>query len=269
MTHERNHLINGRFLHDLDGWTVSGAEYSAGDGDDHYGVAVLEQNEWIEQDFSVRGVRTFTLHLALKSANEITAGEVDVLITDSNGNTVTTVQPTAAADTWVESETELGLGEGITYTIRITNTQAQDVKVDDVWVWWVPFTRSELATRVDAKLARLASDRSLSTAPSGSNTEGDYTYAVDAGLRQVGAINPDTDLPDVRWLDAALVDTVLDAVYREMLEQLHSDYLAEVDISLGPRRESLSQKARGIAELLEDSGSTPGGRVVQRRITHR
>ena len=40
--YDHNALINGKFLHNLNGWTPSaGVTYSAGDGDDNYGVAVL------------------------------------------------------------------------------------------------------------------------------------------------------------------------------------------------------------------------------------
>lgn len=265
---EPNRLINGRFLHDLDGWTASGAVYSAGDGDDHYGVAVLETGEYIEQAFAVPRVRTYTLHYALKSSGVLAGTDVALLITDGAGNTVVTVNPTGDVSAWTEAETEIGLAPGATYTLRITNTQAEDVKVDDVWLWAVPLTRSEIASRVNTKLARLASDRSLTTTPSGSLTEGDYTYAIDAGLRAVGSINVETDLPDVRYLEANEVDTAIDAVEREMLEQLHRDYATEVDISVGPRRESLSQIAKAIQGQLGDGGTTPGGRVVMRKLTH-
>ena len=264
---EPNRLTNGRFLHDLDNWTASGAAYSAGDGDDHYGIALLEQNEYIEQTFAAKGYRVYTLHIALKSTGEIVAGDVDLLITDGDSNTVATLQPTATADFWVENEIKIGLAHGTTYTLRITNTQAEDVKVDDVWLWDVPKNRFEVAEIVHAKLARLATDRSLTSVVDGSKSEGNYTYAIDAGLRQIGSINPFNDLPDIRYLDSPEIDLLLDAVEREMLEQLHRDYSTEVDISVGPRRESLSQIAKSIEGQL-NADSTPGGRVVARKLTH-
>lgn len=264
---ERNHLTNGRFLHDLDGWTVSGAEYSAGDGDEHYGVAVLEQDEYLEQDFSVPYARTYTLHLALKSTGAIGAGDVTVLITDGDGNTVATLQPTGSADAWFEYESEIGLGSGTTYNIKITNTQAEDVKADDVWLWYVPFSRSEIAERVHSKLGRLASERELSTALDGSKTEGDYTYAVDSGLRQVGAVNPETDLPDVRYLDANLIDTTMDMIEREMLDRLENDYITKVDLKVGPHSENFSQIAKSIRERA-GKGESKSGQVIVRRLTH-
>jgi hypothetical protein len=173
-----------------------------------------------------------------------------------------------AADAWAENSFSVGLAPGTTYILRLTNVGAAgDVKVDDVWLWWVPVTRASLSSRVHTKLGRLASERSLSTTPSGILTEGDYTYGVDAGLRSVGAINPETDEPDVRWLEAGMLDTVLEAIEMEMLERLQRDFAVETDISLGSRSESRSQIAGAIEKLTSASG---GGsrRPVMRKLRH-
>ena len=267
---ERNKLVNGRFLHNLDGWTVSGAEYSSGDGDEHYGVAVLEQNEWISQAFSVSYIRTYTIHLAMKSSGAIQAGDVDVLITDGEDNTVVLWQPPGdGIDTWGIDCTHVGLAPGTTYTVKITNNQVEDVMIDDVWIWLLAICRLDIAVGVNEKLARLASDRSLVTTPDGDDTEGDYTKAVDAGLRSIGAVNPYTALPDDRYVEINRVGAVIDAVMREMLEQLRADYAVEVDISEGPHRESLSQINKAITAMIgEGEGSTPGGRVISRKLEH-
>lgn len=269
---ERNHLTNGRFLHDLDNWTASGAEYSAGDGDDHYGVAVLSTGgDYIEQDFTVDGARTYTVHLSVKAVGSgLSGSQATLRITDGDGNTVLTQNLSGTADTWTENTYTFGLAIGTTYTLRITNSSATgDLKVDDAWIWWVPMTRAAIAARIHAKLARLATQRSLSTSPSGSLTEGDYTYAIDAGLRQIGAINPETDLPDTRYIEANLLDTLLDAVEREILEQLQRDYAVEVDIQVGPRRENLSQIAGTIGKLTgsDQPGGSPG-RVIMRKLRY-
>lgn len=271
---ERSHLVNGRFIQDLSGWTISGAEYLASDGDDHYGIAVLSTGgDYAEQQFSVPDVRSYSVHLAAKSASGQSASEVQLIITDGNDNQVLAQNVAVGAAAWQENTFAFGLAPGTNYTLRIVNlTAIEDVKIDDVWVWHVPLTRQQLANRVNAKLARLASERSLSTAASGANTEGDYTYAVDAGLMDANAINPETGLPDVRYLDPESQNIALDTIEREMLERLQRDYLTEVDFGLGPRRESRSQVAKGIGEILGTSAQGGGGgtigKVIQRPLEH-
>ncbi len=269
---ERTHLNNGRFLHDLGGWDISGAEYSAGDGDDHYGMAVLSTGgDYIEQSFAVPYLRAYSLHLALKSSVDLAGAEVTARIIDGQGNVVTTQNVTGSASVWTEQTFNVGLAPGTTYHLRIANASAGvDVKIDDVWLWHVPITRASLAAQVHDRLARLATDRSLTTAQSGALTEGSYTYAIDAGLRTVGAIDPETGLPDVRYVEPEAIDTVLQTVEREMLERLYRDYALEVDITVGPRRESLSQISRAIGGLIgkgdSGGGGSSAGRVVIRKL---
>jgi hypothetical protein len=260
MSDQRNRLANGRFLNDLANWTAFLATYSAGDGDDHYGVAVIPVTGYVEQSFSVPAARAYSLHLSVKGAG----GSISVAITDSNGNALPAGTASGAAD-WTETTLTFGLAPGTTYTLRLTGSGAA-VKLDDAWLWWVPMTRARLAARVHDRLARLATDRSLNTTPAGVLTEGSYTYAVDAGLRSVGAIDPETDLPDVRWLEAAMLDTALDAVELEMLKKLQRDYAVEVDTQLGPRREDLSQIAKAVGGMTGGAGG--GGRVVMRKLRH-
>lgn len=268
MADERTLINNGRFVHNLDDWTTAGgAAYSAGDGDAHYGVASLPVGASIAQEFSVDYIRQYTLNIGLKCASQVTSGQVTAVITDGDGNSVTTLNLTCSAATWSDNANTLGLAPGTTYTLTITNVSAAAaVKIDDVWLWNVPASRATLASKVNTKLARLASERSLSTTLSGANTEGDYTAAVDAGLRGVGAVDPETDLPDVRWLDSALVDTALDAIELEMLERLYRDFAVETDISVGGRSEQRSQIAEAIAKM--SAGTASPKRVVMRKLTH-
>src|SRR3989337_87540 len=121
---DRNHLSNGRLLHDLDNWTASNAVYSAGDGDDHYGVAALSASGgYIEQTFSVSRTRSYTLHTSVKPVGGIlAANEVTARIQDGAGNTVATLSLEGGTqDTWQENEDIIGLAPGTTYTLRITN----------------------------------------------------------------------------------------------------------------------------------------------------
>ena len=268
---ERNRIANGRFLHNLNNWTSSGASYSAGAGDDHYGVAVLSTGgDYISQNFSVVGARAFTLGLAVYAVGaDLSGANATLEITDGDGNTVTTKNLTGTADTWTSNEYSLGLAEGTTYTLKITNAGANgDVYIDDVWLWFVPITRAQIATRVAEKLGRLASDRSLSNVGSGSKTEGDYTYAIDAALRNIGAINPETGNVDIRYVEASQVDTALTIAETEMMERLHRDYIVEVDTSIGSRSESLSQKAEALSGMINGAG---GGsrKMVTRKMRYK
>lgn len=263
---ERTLLYNGQFLHSLDEWEGDGT-YSAGDGDDQYGVAALAVGQSIEQSFTVDNVRAYTLHLALKCASTVTSGQVTVEITDEDGNTVATLNPTTLAGAWTENTFTTGLAPDMTYTLTLANVSAgAAVKVDDVWLWYVPATRAQLANKVHTKLGRLATERNLSTVASGSQTEGDYTEAVSAGLRAVGAVDEESDQADVRYLDSALLDTCLDAIEQEMLERLHRDYSVETDISVDGRSESRSQIAGALEKLTR--GESGPKRIVTRRLTH-
>jgi len=273
---ESNFLLNGRFLHNLNGWTVSDAAvvYNAGDADDHYGVCVLPTgNKSIQQDFAVIGVRTFTVHLSVKAIGaNLSGSNATLVILDGDGNTLVTQNLSGTADTWTENTFNFGLAEGTTYSFVVENNNASgDVRIDDLWLWFIPLTRLQMAERVYAKLGRLATDRSLSTTPSGSLTEGSYTYAIDAALRFVGAIDPDTGLPDVRWLDEQTVQNALNYVERQMLEQLQKDYAVEVDTQTGPYQQSLSQKRDAITEMLggsDSGGGASSSAVVMRELTH-
>lgn len=260
---ERSYLINGRLLHNLNGWTAAGgAVYSAGDGDDHYGVASLPAGASIAQAFTVERARRYTLHLAAKTGN------ATVTIADGNGNALPSGTASGAAGVWTESSLTFGLAPGTTYTLTISNAGGSTILIDDVWLWWVPLTRAELAERVHRKLDSLASDATLSTTAVGTQTEGSYTDAVDAGLRAVGAIDVETDLPDVRYLDTALLDSCLDAIEREMLERLTRHYAVLTDIKVGDRDEKLSQIGKSIGALAGSgkAGGSSGGKIVIRQL---
>ena len=251
MTIEASYLSNGRFLHDLGNWTDSGASYSAGDGDEQYGVAALAIGGSVSQQFAVEGAKLYTIHLSIKAVGStLSAGQATITITDGAGNTVVTQNLIGTADTWTEQTYTFGLAQGTTYTLTIRNVSAaSQVKVDDVWLWYVPMTRAAVAARVHTKLGLLATDMSYNTTSSGALTEGSYTYAIDTGLRQSGAIDPMTDEPDVRWMATTHIDSLLSVVEFAMLERLQRNYATMTDITVGQRSERLSQIASAIDKL--------------------
>jgi hypothetical protein len=112
-------------------------------------------------------------------------------------------------------------------------------------------TRADIAARVHNRLGNLATDNGLTTTPSGSMTEGSYTYAVDDGLRSVGAFDETTGAVDVDLLTVANIPAVLDNTLFYMLTQLQGSTAALVDTTVGPYSQSLSQKKANIEKMLE------------------
>lgn len=267
MSDERNRLSNGRFLHNLNSWVTASASYSAGDGDEHYGVANISVGGSIAQVFGVDYARSYTLHLSVKAPSGTLAGsQATVAITDGDGNSVASFNLTGGASSWTDNNNSLGLAPGATYTLTITNASAAGaIRVDDVWLWYVPMTRANLAARVARKLSALATDAGLDTTAAGDLTEGHYTDAVDAGLRAVGAVDPETDQTDIRWLDSTTIDTCADLIEREMLERLGRYYATLVDIEAGPRKEKLSQIGAALARMTS-APQSGGAKVVVRKL---
>jgi hypothetical protein len=266
--YDRSHLTNGRFLMNLDNWTATDATYSAGDGDEQYGVAVLAAGGFITQDFTVPYARTYTLQVAVKPVGDVLAANdlQAVIIDDDSGTVVAVSLEGATADTWQTNTDLLGLAPGNTYTLKLLNNAAIPVRIDDVWLWFVPQTRAQIAAQVHARLGQLATDYSLSVTPAGALTEGSYTYAIDAALRSMGALNVETAEPDVRYLDPNDIATVIDLVESEMLKRVQRSAVTETDVSLGPRSESRSQKAAMIGSLVSGSGGGGASRVVMRPL---
>lgn len=258
---ERSYLTNGHFLHSLDGWSADGgATYSAGDGDDQYGVASLPPGSSISQAFAVDRARRYTLHLAVKGGN------ATIQIQDGNGNSLPSQTANGGVGVWTESSLSFGLAPGTTYRLTISNAGAATIAIDDVWLWWVPQTRTALAEAVHRKLGQLAADAGLTTIPATGQTEGSYTDAVDTGLRTVGAIDPETDQPDVRALDTTHIDGCMDAIERAMLERLQWHYAVLTDITVGDRDEKLSQIGAALARI---GGSQRRGTVIMRPLRRR
>jgi hypothetical protein len=259
---ERTLIVNGRLFHNLNGWTAAGgAAYSAGNGDSHYGVASLPAGASISQQIAVEYARAYTLHVATYGGNA-TIGLVDSALNSLPAQTASGV-----SSAWTENSITVGLAPGTSYTLTISNGGVSTILVDDIWLWWVPKTRAELAAIVARKLATLASDASLSTTPAGSQTEGSYTDAVDAGLRGVGAIDEETDLPDIRYLSASLLDSCLAQIERAILEKLQRHYALLVDTEAEAVKEKFSQIAATLKSFTAGGASgSKSGQVVVRQL---
>ena len=129
----------------------------------------------------------------------------------------------------------------------------------------LPKSRAEIAGEVAAQISAIATDAGLSTTPSASGPEGDYSAAIDEALRAVGAMNTWGD-PDVTLLGADKVNEVIEQVKVGMLQRVRSKYALEVDVTLGPRSESRSQIASSLDEMLAGAGGSR--RVTMGKLDH-
>lgn len=133
-------------------------------------------------------------------------------------------------------------------------------------------TRAEIAATVHRRLRALATDAELTTAPSGEQTEGDYTDAVDAALRAAGCVDAETDAVDVALVTSANLDAVIAATTREVLIQLAFHYAVLTDIRAGERDEKLSQigaAVRALGSSSGGSGASAGRPVIVKQLTRR
>lgn len=266
-----NRINNPGFAGDTNNWTLSGnAAYIASQGNNELGAASLpDAASAISQQFTVTVSRPQMVDIYLKGVG---SGNVSLTITDGDGSTVYSSSLTVTAS-WANAlGARVGLPQG-TYTLTLTYSDVA-CYVDDVSVAWVIKTRAELASEAANLLGDLASsDAGYSTTPSGSNTEGDYTQAVDAALRAVGAVDS-AGRPDVRELTDDNVDACIDEVQRYMLHKLHRYYARNAtDFTLEGRTEHYHQRTAAIENLL---GIAVGGRpsasgraVVTRKLIHR
>lgn len=266
------HISNGEFAGNLSGWDVGGgAAFAASQGNEVLGAAYLANaGDSITQQFAIGINRQYMLAVYAKAA---AAGSIALTITNSDGDTVYTSSSAAVGTSWEAAlESRIGLPQG-SFSLEIAYVD-QPVYIDDVSLAWVIATRSELAEKVADLLGDLATaDAGYSTSPASPDlTEGDYTRAVDYGLRQVGAVD-EAGLPDVRTLDEDNLDACIDEIQSHMLHKLHRFYALQTDFSLEGRTENYSQRAQRIENLL---GLSVGGRpsdsgrsVKQRRLIHR
>lgn len=263
-----NRLYNGDFARDLANWNAEGnAAFVANQGSAELGALSLpDAASAVEQGFTIGVGRPYMLEMAVRA--DAADGEVSVAITNSAGDAVWSAAYLTNTD-WIIYTTRIGLAWG-DYTLRLAFSDTA-CYVDDVSLAWVVKTRAELAASVANHLGVLASAAGFSTGQTQTATEGDYTDAVDEGLRAVGALDP-AGRPDVRYLDTDTLSGCLGAIELAMLNKLHRYWVTKTDYAIGPRQEHLSQVQ---AALLALTGAAVGGRpasagrgVQTRRLHH-
>lgn len=246
-------LVRNPGFSDLTAWNLSGgATFDPAAGNDQYGCIYLANaGDAISQVIHLPDRPDWTLWASFLSSE---VGSVDVALLNQNNQTVYTTSFALDGDgDWDKWQpTNLGLAKG-SYTLRISFNDVA-VRVDDVSAAYIPKTRPQLALLAHEDVAALSNDIESFTAPSSTN-EGSYTKSVDAALYYVQAVN-DQGQPDVRWLDADLVDTVVNKIIEDVLTgPVLAYYQTKTDFTQGPRSESFSQIASGIRQRY---GLVPG-----------
>lgn len=249
-----NRLYNGDFARDLSNWDVGGnAAFVANQGSKELGACSLpDAGSYVEQSFSIGVGRPYMLEVSVKGTG---SGLLTLTITDSAGNTTYTTTLTVTTAWAIQPAARVGLAWG-DYTLRLAYNNVA-CYVDDVSIAWVVKTRSELAELVADRLGVLASGANFSTTPGDdTDTEGDFTAAIDEGLRAVSACDP-AGRPDVRYLDTDGLTGCLDEIELSMLKRLHRYWSTKTDYNIGPRQERLNQIS---GQLLALTGGAVGGR---------
>lgn len=129
--------------------------------------------------------------------------------------------------------------------------------------------RATIAATIHRKLGQLATDAGLSTAATTGQSEGSYSDAIDAALRQLGAYDTNTLLLDAGLVPITSINTLLRLVEGEMLDRLQRHYALLVDIKVGQRDEKLSQIRAAIASLASSAGGRSGAPVIVRPLARK
>jgi len=252
-----NILDNGAFHEGLDDWTGTGSVIWS-DGYPRSGCAQLDNGEYIEQSESVSQDALYTLHYFYKLSSGAT-------LTVRYGDSISQTHTGAPLSVWREGVLPFAVTESANDTVRLEASGAT-VYVDTIALiaGGLPTSRAEVATRVATELGDFATEQSYSTTASANGPEGDYSIAIDAALRALGAVTIYGD-PDVVLVGAAGVNSIIEETTDAMLQRLRRAYALETDVQLGPRRESRSQIVGAIGQQL-DKGP---GAVAVRRLRHR
>lgn len=263
-----NRLYNGDIAQDLNNWTPAGnAAFIASQGFNELGAISLPgSGDSVAQDFSIGVGRKYMVEVAGKAVSG--SGNVTLTIKTDDGVTIytATISLTTSWQLWQE---RVGLPFG-TFTLTLAYADVA-CYLDDVSVAYVVKTRAELAKAVHDRLGVLATNASVSLLPvSGEGSW--YAEPIDVGLRSVQATDP-AGRPDVRYLDAGIVDACINEIELEALHKLHRYWSTKTDYSIGQRSESQSQITAAIDRLIGTAvggrAATAGRAVQQRKLIHR
>jgi len=264
-----NWIINGRF-NGSDNWSLlGGAEYSPSIGEvDDQGVTsfgsarLFGAGQSIEQlSIYLPRCPNFTFSFGYRAAG---AGQLQISFYNSDNDPVInqTIAVIGNGVTWSNYSQVLGLLEG-TYNKIVFAWVNIEIYLDNISLAHIPMTKLKLAQET---ANTLGNDLTVGISPPVSEDDlGDYTQAVDEGLRWVEAINSQREA-DPRCLDPDRLADCLDQILQVMATGKVLNYFQTLtDTTLGSRSERFSQIARSIREQY---GLVAGGTdKIRRRFT--
>lgn len=253
-----NLLLNGGFDGNLDRWSGTGTiERSL--GYPRPGCAALAAGSALESEAVGLGAdQLYTLHYFFRMVSGAT-------LTIRYGDMVQAYTG-APLDIWREGTFAFALDTSGNSGVRLEAAGGlAHVDAVALLIGGLPCSRYQLATMVAAQLRGLATSAGLLSGASAAGPNGDYTVAVDEGLRAVGAVNRYGD-PDVTQLAPRQINDAVEAAKAAMLQALRADYALKTDVQLGPRRESRSQIAESIDKMLGGGGAN--NRPAVARLRH-
>lgn len=264
-----NRLYNADFARDLNSWTPDGdAAHVVNQGYRELGAVHLPASgSAVQQAFSIGVGRPYMIEVAVCGASA--DGQLLLAIETGDEELVYASNLLFSDSEWSYHAERVGLAWG-EYNLRLAYVDAA-CYVDDVSIAFVPATRQELARKTADRLGALAANANFSAGATQTSPEGDYTDAIDEGLRAIGAVDP-AGRPDVRYVDAESLTALLGSIELAMLNRLQRYWMTKTNYQLGPRTEYLNQIQ---AALLALTGGAVGGRpasagrgVQTRRLQH-
>lgn len=240
-----NLLINGHFSRALYQWTGDGTIDRA-QGYPRLNAVKLEAGQTLSQAIGIAPESYYTLHYFYKLATGAT-------LTVGYGS-VTQEHTGAPLDVWREGLLAFAVEEGEGNGSVFISAAGGVAYVDTIALLAgaLPITRAQLANAIAARIPTLAAEKELVTTPNASGPEGSYSAGIDEALRQLGAVTSWGD-PDITLLPANKVNDATQAALNATLQLLRGMFALDVDVTLGPRSESLSQRAESLDRML------PGG----------
>ena len=244
-----NFIINGRF-NGTENWELlNGATYQSNigqidaDGVTNFGSVLVDLGqELVQNNIYLPKCPNFTLSFAYFNGG--LAGKLRLQIENESGDPILDSEITLDAGGWSVYSDVFGF---VTDSYKITFSYF-DIKfsIDSISLAHIPKTKLELAQET---ANTLGTELTVGiTAPVDENNLGDYTEAVDEGLRWVDAINSQRDA-DPRCLDPDRVGDCLDRIQEIMATGKVLNYFQTLtDTTLGARSERFSQIARAIRE---------------------
>ncbi len=247
-----NWVYNGRF-NGKDNWQfLDGAEYVPSVGSDTGGAATFGSarlfgagQSLVQPNIYVPKCPDFTLSLDVRPI--IGTGELGLIINNDDGDELlNTVLAISSADgvSWSTLADVYGL---LTDSYKLTFYYVDlEVYIDNVSLAHIPKSKLELANEA---AVILGSDLTVAVSPPVSEDDlGDYSQAVDSGLRWVDAVNSQ-DEADPRCSRPERLGDCLDRIVEIMATGQILNYFNNLtDTTLGARSERFSQIARSIRE---------------------